>query len=136
MVATKRTLGILRTICRIWLSLNYQDLPEYFEDHMQEWMTVFTKYLKLRNPLLMDNDEEDKPSKLNNLRAAIVANLNLYTDKDEEPFLPYLPEFAKLVWNLATDQNEVGPKPKHDAFASKTVISYARSPGADTQFLP
>ena len=84
----------------------------------------------------MDNDEDDEPSELDNLRAAIVANLHLYADKDEEPFLPYLPEFAKLVWNLATDQNEVGPKPKHDALAAKTIISYARSSVTDTRFIP
>ena len=103
---------------------------------MQEWMTVFAKYVKLRDPLLMDNDEDDEPSDLDNLRAAIVANLHLYANKDKKPFLPYMPEFEKLVWNMATDQNEVGGKPKHDALASKTVILYARSPRADTRFLP
>jgi len=30
----------LRTMARIFFSLNWQDLPEYFEDHMAEWMEV------------------------------------------------------------------------------------------------
>ena len=33
-------MSALRTIARIFFSLNWQDLPEYFEDHMAEWMEV------------------------------------------------------------------------------------------------
>ena len=33
----------LRSICRIFYSLNYQDLPEYFENHMSEWMEEFVR---------------------------------------------------------------------------------------------
>ena len=36
----------LRLICRIWFSLNWLDLPEYFEDHMKEWMDEFAKFLR------------------------------------------------------------------------------------------
>ena len=32
----------LRTLSRIFFSLNWQDLPEYFEDHIQEWMNLFS----------------------------------------------------------------------------------------------
>ena len=39
-------LAALRTMCRIYFSLNWQELPEYFEDHMDEWMTEFAKYLE------------------------------------------------------------------------------------------
>jgi hypothetical protein len=33
-------MSALRTMARIFFSLNWQDLPEYFEDHMAEWMEV------------------------------------------------------------------------------------------------
>ena len=33
----------LRLICRIFYSLNWQDIPECFEDNMAEWMGGFVK---------------------------------------------------------------------------------------------
>ena len=108
----------LRSMCRIFYSLNYQDLPEYFEDHMQEWMEEFAKYLQYQNPVLTDEDEELEPSPVDALQAAIVENLNLYADKDEEPFLPYLPNFTTLVWNLLL---RVTPFPKHDILATTSI---------------
>lgn len=57
-------LNALRSINRIFYSLNYQDLPEYFEDHMNEWMSGFAKLLEYKNPLLVDEDEEMSPGEL------------------------------------------------------------------------
>lgn len=57
-------LAALRSINRIFYSLNYQDLPEYFEDHMNEWMAGFAKLLKYTNPVLVDEDEEMQPGEL------------------------------------------------------------------------
>ena len=54
-------LEALRSINRIFYSLNYQDLPEYFEDHMKEWMMGFAKLLEYKNPILVDEDEELTP---------------------------------------------------------------------------
>ncbi|KAH7543012.1 hypothetical protein FEM48_Zijuj02G0137400 [Ziziphus jujuba var. spinosa] len=34
-----------RLCCRSFYSLNFQELPQFFEDHMKEWMTEFRKYL-------------------------------------------------------------------------------------------
>lgn len=38
-----------------------QDLPEYFEDHMGEWMGGFAKLLEYKNVSLVDEDEEMVP---------------------------------------------------------------------------
>lgn len=57
-------LAALRSINRIFYSLNYQDLPEYFEDHMNEWMAGFAKLLQYTNPILVDEDEEMQPGEL------------------------------------------------------------------------
>lgn len=108
----------LRLINRIFYSLNYQDLPEFFEDHMEEWMSDFGKYLQYKNPVLEDEDEETEPSPIDKLQTAIIANLALYADKDEEPFLPYLPNFTTLVWNLLMN---VSNKTKHDALAVGSI---------------
>jgi len=93
-------LAALRSINRIFYSLNYQDLPEYFEDHMGEWMAGFAKLLVYKNPILVDEDEEMQPGPIDSLQVSVVQNLNLYGNKDEEPFIPYLPQFTSLVWNL------------------------------------
>lgn len=108
-------LEALQTMCRIFYSLNYQDLPAFFEDHMQDWMGQFAKYLDYKNPCVTDESEEDEPSPIDNLQAAVVANLALYADKDEEPFLPFLPDFTKLVWGLLMN---VSSYKKHDTLAT------------------
>lgn len=106
----------LRNICRIFYSLNWQDLPEYFEDHMTEWMTEFAKNLKYTNPLLVDEDEEGPIDKL---QAAIIDNLYLYADKDEEPFIPFLGDFTSLVWNLLI--HNTTEDAKHDILATSCI---------------
>ena len=115
---SKWRLAALRSICRIFYSLNYQDLPEYFEDHMNEWMLGFAKLLEYNNPLLVDEDEELQPGPIDLLQSAVVENLYLYGNKDEEPFLPYLPQFTALVWNLLMT---VTPYGKHDALATTSI---------------
>ena len=111
-------LNALRSINRIFYSLNYQDLPEYFEDHMAEWMAGFAKLLEYKNPLLVDSDEEVQPGPIDDVQVSVVQNLNLYGNKDEEPFIPYLPQFTKLVWDLLMT---VTPMSKHDALATTSI---------------
>lgn len=113
----------LRSMCRIFYSLNWQDLPEFFEDHMGEWMAEFAKYLKYRNPLLEDADEEMEASPIDTLQAAIVENLFLYGDKDEEAFTPFLPDFTTTVWNLVLGVTSFS---KHDILAT-TCIKFLAS---------
>ena len=104
----------LRLICRIFYSLNYQDLPEFFEDNMGHWMEGFSKFLQYKNPILVDDAEESEPSVIDRLQTAIVENLYLYVDKDEEPFHVFLPNFTQLVWQRLLD---VTIYPKHDMLA-------------------
>ena len=40
---------------RIFFSLNWQDIPEFFEDNIAIWMTEFMKYLTYKNVLVEDN---------------------------------------------------------------------------------
>ena len=108
----------LRLISRIFFSLNYQDLPEFFEDNMEAWMTDFGKYLSYKNPVLVDEDEEDEPSAIDKLQVAIIQNLSLYADKDEEAFQMFLPKFTELVWNLLLTTTSL---PKHDTLATTSI---------------
>ena len=40
-------------IAKIFFSLNFVDIPEFFEDHLKEWMTLFLAYLEFETNLGM-----------------------------------------------------------------------------------
>ncbi|KAJ0962600.1 hypothetical protein J5N97_027722 [Dioscorea zingiberensis] len=84
-----------RICCEIFHSLNAIELPEFFEDHMCEWMTEFRVYLITTYPAAVETD-----GSADALRAAICENLQLYMEKNEEEFKGYLTDFASAVWNL------------------------------------
>ena len=111
-------LECLRITNRIFYSLNYQDVPEFFEDHSSEWMGQFSKYLQYTNPCVTDADEETEPGPIDTLQSAIIQNLDLYASKDEEFFMPFLGDFTKLVWNLLMT---VSSYPKHDNLATTSI---------------
>lgn len=49
----------LRLMTRIFYSLNWQTIPEYFEDHREEWMSEFKKFLEYKNDILIDKTEDE-----------------------------------------------------------------------------
>ncbi|KAG6546655.1 hypothetical protein Mapa_011844 [Marchantia paleacea] len=106
-----------RLCCRIFYSLNFQELPEFFENHMAEWMGEFHKYLTYNNPSLTEA-EADKESVVDQLKAAICENINLYMEKNEEEFQGYLSQFAQDVWGLLMT---VSTSPSHDRLATTAI---------------
>ncbi|KAL3622256.1 hypothetical protein CASFOL_033667 [Castilleja foliolosa] len=88
-----------RLCCRIFYSLNFMDLPEFFEDHMDEWMIEFQKYLTVKYPALEESGN-DGLALVDELRAAVCENISLYMEKEEELFKKYLSEFVQAVWGL------------------------------------
>ncbi|KAJ6799395.1 exportin-2 [Iris pallida] len=86
-----------RLCCEIFLSLNSIELPEFFEDHMREWMTEFRAYLTTTYPPAVEAD-----GTVDSLRAAVCECLQLYMEKNEEEFREYLQGFASAVYNLLT----------------------------------
>lgn len=85
--------------CWIFHSFNYMDLPEFFEDHMDEWMIEFKKYLTVKYSALEDSGN-DGLAVVDELRAAVCDNISLYMKRDEEPFQIYLGGFVEAVWGL------------------------------------
>lgn len=106
-----------RLIARIFYSLNWQDLPEFFEDHIAEWMEQFLKFLTFKHTALGARDEGE-PGPIEKLRAAIVDNITLYVTKYEEEFAPYLPGFTQCIWQLLM---EVGSQTKFDVLATSSI---------------
>ena len=82
---------------KIFLSLNAQDLPEFFEEHQEEFMSRFQKYLQYKNPLLETDEEEVGP--IEKVKASICEIIDMYAIKYEDDFKK-LPEFVQIVWNL------------------------------------
>ena len=100
-----------RLMTRVFFSLNWQDLPEFFEDSMAIWMEEFRKFLVYKNPLLSDADEDAESGPVENLQVAILENINLYASKYEEEFSSFLGTFTQIAWQLLI---EVGSQPKYD----------------------
>lgn len=103
--ASRQLLTCLRLACRVFFSLNSQELPEVFEDAMAEWMGAFHKFLTYDAPAGLASSDDEKASEVDQVKAAVCDNINLYIEKNEEEFAPYLQTFVQDVWTLlmATD---------------------------------
>eukprot|EP01029_Cantina_marsupialis_P007395 TRINITY_DN1819_c0_g1_i3.p1 TRINITY_DN1819_c0_g1~~TRINITY_DN1819_c0_g1_i3.p1 ORF type:complete len:688 (+),score=194.49 TRINITY_DN1819_c0_g1_i3:46-2109(+) len=99
----------MRLLFRIFYSLNWIELPEFYEDHISEWMTIHSHFLKADYACLHETLEDQGP--LEQIRAAVLDNLTLYATKNEEEFKPYFEVFTGDVWNKLT---ELGTEQKYD----------------------
>ena len=115
--ALKVIFGSLVLISKIFYFLNYQDLPEFFEDNMKVWMTHFLSLLEADNKLLQ-SDDDDEPGLLEDLKSQICDNIGLYAHKYEEEFSPYMKPFVMSVWNLLLS---LGPQLKYDMLTSNAI---------------
>lgn len=112
--ALKVIYNSLTIICKVFYSLNFQDLPEFFEDNMAVWMQSFHVLLTSDVKCLQTSDEEG-PGILEQLKAQVCNNITLYAEKYDEEFQPYLPLFVTSVWNLLVTTNQ---DPKYDLLVS------------------
>lgn len=91
-------LETMYTLTRIFYSLNCHELPEYFDDHMAEWMDQFKGFLEYDNALV-SSPSATEPSWLVKLQAQICRICSLYTEVADEEFnKPYLPVFVPVIW--------------------------------------
>ncbi|XP_068624899.1 exportin-2 [Battus philenor] len=115
--------GSLTLICKVFYSLNCQDLPEFFEDNMPIWMPNLLNLLQVKVPCLENDSDEDKPGIMEQLRTEVCECAALYALKYEEEFEPHAPSFVTAVWTvlLAT-----GPQTKYDALVSNALAFLAK----------
>ena len=100
-------LKALRTLARIFYSLNYQDLPEYFEDHIQEWMGFHIKFLTFSSAAIDAKAIEFESTQVEKLQSALIENVALYAEKYEEEFQPFMEKFTSGIWALLTNLKPV-----------------------------
>lgn len=103
--------------CKIFYSLNFQDLPEHFEDNMQIWMTNFLQLLQVDIKHLQTNDEEEA-GLLEQVKSQICDNVALYAQKYDEEFSPHLPGFVTAIWSLLVS---TGQEVKFDMLVSNAI---------------
>eukprot|EP00118_Oscarella_pearsei_P025556 m.308373 g.308373 ORF g.308373 m.308373 type:complete len:973 (+) comp43881_c0_seq1:68-2986(+) len=116
-VALKIIFSSLTLVCKIFFSLNYQDLPEFFEDNMATWMDNFYTLLTSQNQLLQSEDE-DEAGPLELIKSQICDNVAMYAQKYDEEFEPYLARFVTAAWELLVN---TGPQIKYDLLTSNAI---------------
>jgi len=87
---------------------------------MNEWMTLFRKYLTYESQFvqLVGDEDEEKAGILQQVHTCVCQNINLYTEKYEEEFNPFLQTFLKDVWTLLL---KTSTAPKYDMLVSAAI---------------
>ncbi|KAL9121336.1 MAG: hypothetical protein Q9187_002102 [Circinaria calcarea] len=115
--ALQQFLSTLNLVMKLFYDLSCQDLPPDFEENLPFITAILQKYLTYDNPLLhADSDEEAGP--LEFVKSGILEVLNLYVQKYEDAFGPYIEVFIGSSWNLLTT---IGPETKYDILVSKAL---------------
>ncbi|GAA5939353.1 importin-alpha export receptor [Sporobolomyces koalae] len=114
-------LKTLLYLLQIYHDLNSQDLPEFFEDRLGEFMPLLLKYLDYSTPFPADDDdEEEEQGDLESAKAEICEIAQLYSLRYLDAFGEggYLGPFVEKTWGLLT---KLGAGVKYDGLVSKAT---------------
>jgi len=118
-------LKTLLYLLQIYHDLNSQDLPEFFEDRLGEFMPLLLKYLDYSTPFPSqdDDDEEEEQGDLESAKAEICEIAQLYSLRYLDAFGEggYLGPFVEKTWGLLT---KLGAGVKYDGVSS-ALLSYS-----------
>ena len=89
-------------ISKLFFTLNFQDIPEAFEDRMPIWFGHFHTLLGAASLPALAADDESAPGLMEELKTQICENVKLYTTKYDEEFNPYVGKFVEAIWSLLT----------------------------------
>ncbi|KAG0145573.1 hypothetical protein CROQUDRAFT_671687 [Cronartium quercuum f. sp. fusiforme G11] len=102
---------------QLYYDLNSQDIPEFFEDNLSQFMTLLHKYLTW-NPILIDNDQdEDEVTDIEKIKSSICEVIELYSQRYLDVF-PMMGTFAETCWSLLT---QLGQQQRYDILVSKAT---------------
>lgn len=108
----------LLLVCKIFYSLNSQEIPEFFEDNIGVWMPNFHTLLTAQVPLLATGSDEEEAGLLEQIRSQICDNVGMYARKYDEEFETYLPIFVTDIWSLLVT---TGQGVKYDLLVSNAI---------------
>lgn len=90
----------LHLISKVFYSLNFQDLPEFFEEHIKEWFGGFHTLLTAPPVPALAPEDDDHPGVIEDTKMQIIENLILYSNKYDEEFKDHVSLFVQDVWGL------------------------------------
>lgn len=108
----------MNLLIQIFYDFNCQDLPVFFEDHIQEFMGYLLKYLSFPIPSGAEDDDDEVASVYENVRASVCEALTLYTERYEEEFAPFMSRFVEAGWTLLTT---TGTEQKYDLLVNRCL---------------
>jgi len=122
---------LLNATIGAFFSLNVVDLPEFFEDHREEYFKGFLDVLKFHHDAVAGTG--DQPGLLEQVKGEICECFALYTDKYQEEFSPFLLPCVNAVWTLLVnlDQQE-----KNDQLVAKGIHFLSSAAGTRWQQSP
>ncbi|KAL9656208.1 hypothetical protein ABK040_007825 [Willaertia magna] len=116
-IELKKAFSCIQLLLEIFYSLNWVDIPEYFENHLDDYVKIFDFLLKYENKHLeSDNDLEE--GLIDNIKKTVCLCINLYLEKYDEQFLKYVEQFATIIWGLLS---KISQHVKHDGLVSKAL---------------
>lgn len=130
-----KIIDCLNLLLKIYYSLNWVDLPEFFEDKMKDYFGMFHELLTLKSPIL-ESDDDSEPGLLEKTKATIFTIANLYLEKyDEEFSQEYVQVFTNDCWTILT---LAGPQLKYDRVVAKglTFLTAVAKSGNNQIFAP
>lgn len=111
-------------LLEIYYDLNCQDIPEFFEENINQGFGVILKYLTYKNNLLepeeqLEEDEDDSEiTVLIKTKCSIQELLKLYASKYGDVFGPLIGTFVETTWELLTN---VKPLSKNDLLVCNSM---------------
>ena len=93
-------LQMMNKIMSVFYSLNYQDFPEFFEDHLQDWITILNDTVLLPNKSSNMSLVKDLKQLVLKLKAKTLKNINLYYSNYYEDVEQYVQLFCSSVWTV------------------------------------
>lgn len=89
---------LLNATLGVFFSLNVVDLPEFFEDHKEEYFQGFLELLKFSHAAISGDGAKQGP--LEQAKGQICECFALYTEKYQEEFSPFLLPCVNQVYTL------------------------------------
>lgn len=118
---------LLKTILvllQLYHDLNSQDLPEFFEDRLPQFMTLLLKYLEYVPPPQFntssgEDDEDEEATDLEKIKAQVCEIAELYSLRYLDAFGEggFLAPFVEKTWGLLTG---LGKGVKYDTVSRET----------------
>lgn len=114
----------LQLLIEIYYDLNCQDIPEFFEENMEQGFGIVLKYLNYNNALLepvadLDEDEDDSEiTILIKCKCSIQELLYLYSSKYCDVFGPLIGKFVETTWDLLSS---IKPLSKNDLLVCNSM---------------